>query len=84
VPASWVRASTAPRFKAGGPWSYGYQWWIDPSIPMYSALGSFGQNMMVVPGRNLVVVFTGAIGPSGNADSELLFRRIVAACTSGA
>jgi CubicO group peptidase (beta-lactamase class C family) len=51
---------------------------------MYSALGSFGQNMMVVPGRNLVVVFTGAIGPSGNADSELLFRRIVAACTSGA
>jgi CubicO group peptidase (beta-lactamase class C family) len=84
VPASWVCASTAPRFKAGGPWSYGSQWWIDPSIPMYAALGSFGQNIMVVPGRDLVVVFTGAIGPSVNEASELLFRRIVAACTSGA
>ena len=48
---------------------------------MYAALGSFGQNIMVVPGLDLVVVFTGAIGPSGNADSEVLFKRIIKACT---
>jgi CubicO group peptidase (beta-lactamase class C family) len=84
VPAPWVRGSTTPHIKADDRLSYGYQWWIDPSIPMYAALGRFGQSIFVVTDQDLVVVFTGAIGSSGDKESELLLRRIVKACTPGA
>jgi CubicO group peptidase (beta-lactamase class C family) len=92
MPASWVRKSTQPHIKAHVPgiglsdrFGYGYHWWTDASIPMYAALGSNGQSIFVVPDRDLVVVFTGAIGSSsGDTESERLFRSIVAACTPGA
>lgn len=39
---------------------YGYQWWLDKT-GMYSAVGTGGQYIIVVPKENLVVVFTGKL-----------------------
>ncbi len=61
ISTGWVEESTRP-FIDGG-WNgedYGYQWWINPA-GYYSAVGMFGQAIYVVPGKNLVAVFTSNI-----------------------
>ena len=62
VPSAWVAASTrkhisAMTFEDG----YGYQWWVDES-GIYMALGDSGQYIVVVPEKELVVVFTSNLG----------------------
>jgi CubicO group peptidase (beta-lactamase class C family) len=54
VPADWIREATAP----DSPNGYGYLWWIHPVDGHlgYAAQGSFGQVILVVPDRRLVVV----------------------------
>jgi CubicO group peptidase (beta-lactamase class C family) len=54
VPAAWVRDATAQ----DSPNGYGYLWWIHPvdGHPGYAAQGSWGQVILVVPERKLVVV----------------------------
>lgn len=61
ISAEWIEESTQPNIV--GRWNgedYGYQWWINPG-GYYSALGNLGQAIYVVPGKNLVAVFTGNI-----------------------
>ena len=58
VPAGWVEASTRKHVSARTLQNgYGYQWWIHPS-GMYMALGYAGQYIVVVPQKDMVVVFT--------------------------
>jgi CubicO group peptidase (beta-lactamase class C family) len=58
VPAAWVAESTRQHIVARTlQEGYGYQWWIHPS-GMYLALGYAGQYIAVVPGKDMVVVFT--------------------------
>ena len=57
VSAAWVKAATS-----GG--SYGYQWWLKPS-GFYFATGVGGQEIWVLPARDMVVVMTGATGGGG-------------------
>lgn len=54
---SWVATNLVRPFADG----YGYQWWLDRS-GSYTALGTGGQYIMVVPDENLVVVFTSKLG----------------------
>ncbi len=73
VPSAWVEASTRKHVTGTTEHSgYGYQWWIDsPSLlarlgwtddpRFYLALGYAGQYIVVVPERNMVVVFAGSI-----------------------
>jgi CubicO group peptidase (beta-lactamase class C family) len=82
VPAAWVRESTRPHIKATGGWSYGYQWWVDPDVPLFAALGRYGQSIFVVPRLDLVVVFTAQID-SNDPERELLKSYIIPACTTG-
>jgi CubicO group peptidase (beta-lactamase class C family) len=57
VPADWVAASTRKHISGTLQDGYGYQWWVrDDGI--YMALGYAGQFIVVVPEKNLVVVFT--------------------------
>ena len=57
VPAAWVAESTRKHIVARTLQdSYGYQWWVDPS-GVYMAIGYAGQYIMVVPDKNMVVVF---------------------------
>ena len=70
VSEAWVKTSTTshvdaskinPAAKASG---YGYQWWLGSfrvdgrDVPSYSARGRGGQFIMVLPGQQIVVVFT--------------------------
>jgi len=60
VPTNWVRNSTSPQITAGTlAKSYGYQWWVDDDMFMMQGYG--GQFVYVLPARDLVVVFTGAL-----------------------
>lgn len=59
VPAEWVKASTQDhiRFNVGPlTFPYGYQWWVAP-YGFYAA-GHGGQNILVIPESDMVVVFT--------------------------
>jgi CubicO group peptidase (beta-lactamase class C family) len=65
IPESWVEVSiqkhidTLPRGWEGYTSEYyGYQWWVYPEIGTYAATGSGGQNIMVIPEYDMVVVFT--------------------------
>lgn len=60
VSAKWVTEATAPIVTSTSipVCSYGYNWWINPKIKMYFALGLYGQTIYVVPQQNMVVVFT--------------------------
>ena len=80
VSAAWVRESTRPHIKATGGWSYGYQWWVDPDVPLFAAIGRNGQCIFVVPRLDLVVVFTAHID-SNDTERDLLKSYIIPACT---
>jgi CubicO group peptidase (beta-lactamase class C family) len=57
VSADWVRASTRKHISAKTLQDgYGYQWWVDGSS-IYMALGYSGQYIVVVPDKDMVVVF---------------------------
>jgi CubicO group peptidase (beta-lactamase class C family) len=57
VSAAWVNAATSGD-------RYGYQWWLKPS-GFYFATGVGGQEIWVLPDRDVVVVMTGATGGGG-------------------
>ena len=82
VPAAWVRESTRPHIQATDGWSYGYQWWVDPDVPFFAAIGRYGQCIFVVPRLDLVVVFTAHID-SNDPERELLKNYIIPACGAG-
>jgi CubicO group peptidase (beta-lactamase class C family) len=66
VPADWVRESTTAHSVYGPQSGYGYLWWtgegvggfpnVDEGPGSYYASGMYGQNIIVMPSRNLVVV----------------------------
>jgi CubicO group peptidase (beta-lactamase class C family) len=66
VPADWVRESTTAHSVYGPQSGYGYLWWtgegeggfpnVDEGPGSYYASGAYGQEIIVMPSRNLVVV----------------------------
>jgi CubicO group peptidase (beta-lactamase class C family) len=57
VPADWVAAATRKHIDATLQDGYGYQWWVTDG-GIYMALGYSGQYIVVVPEKDIVVVFT--------------------------
>jgi len=90
LPDGWVEAATRKqvsfflrRLQRQDFDGYGYQWWIDSS-GFYAARGRGGQSIYVIPGLNMVIVFTGA-DESSRADAkrpELVRSFIVPAARS--
>lgn len=76
LPRGWVAYSTTPT-KAAPRGEYGAYWWLNagrdgapedrmfPSLPrdLYMALGFEGQNVIVIPSRELVIVRLGSSDP---------------------
>ena len=58
VSAQWVENATRSHTETGDSLGYGYQWWTVPSLGAYTALGRYGQTIMVIPGSDLVIVTT--------------------------
>ena len=66
VPEDWVRESTAMHSAIGPQSGYGYMWWVgegagafpnvDEGPGSYYASGAYGQAIIIMPARNLVVV----------------------------
>ena len=65
VSADWVRKATAKHVEAEGDLDYGYQWWVDADLGIYTAAGRYGQHIYVHPVSNLVVVTTAAANDEG-------------------
>jgi CubicO group peptidase (beta-lactamase class C family) len=79
LPESWVAAATTEGPQPSGS-GYGYLWWL--SAEHYSAQGRGGQRVVVVPDKEMVVVFTGGGGRSGSAIDAVISSYILPACTS--
>ena len=67
IPAEWVRRSTSVRtpfveIDRDGPFGYGYMWWVwdgpfatGPYRGAYTASGSYGQHITILPALDMVV-----------------------------
>jgi len=82
ISSQWIRESTRQHIKAAWIADYGYQWWvINPGV--YTALGHDGQYIIVVPDKNIIVVFTSSlIAKDTWAPMGLLFSYILPAVKS--
>jgi CubicO group peptidase (beta-lactamase class C family) len=82
VPADWVARSTALHYPVQGAHGYGYQWWILPEGQGYRAHGLYDQNIIILPGADMVVVATAHIpGGSSHRVEGLVNSFILPACT---
>jgi hypothetical protein len=81
VSAAWVKAATSSQQGT----SYGYQWWLKPS-GYYFATGVGGQEIWVLPDRDMVVAITGASGGGGSGawGDQLMRSHIIPLAESSA
>jgi len=87
----WVKQSVAPHVPMpytveDGRIYYGFSWWLIPSTGQYTwmATGAGGQELMVFPRQNLIVVFTGWDVLNGGTDVNLLVPRLLPAVKTAA
>lgn len=81
VSADWIETATQTHTPTEGDLGYGYQWWTDPALGAYAALGREGQMIFVVPGDDLVIVTTAKMD-SHEEIFELIERYILSAVQS--
>ncbi|MFX1512758.1 MAG: serine hydrolase domain-containing protein [Promethearchaeota archaeon] len=58
ISKEWVNKSTTGHISTQFNSNYGYQWWVLNSRGIYFASGIKGQNVIVFPKENVIVVFT--------------------------
>lgn len=60
VPREWVEEATAVHMTSSTDDPYGYGWWLSPETEgVYRAAGRLGQNIIVLPSLNTILVTTG-------------------------
>ena len=69
VPADWVQSSTAKQVDSADGRGYGYLWW-QLYFGGYAALGQSGQEIIVLPDQDMVVVFTAGL------DEKILWKLV--------
>ncbi len=60
VPADWITESTQSYSVTNDGGGYGFLWWVNnfgPDIKCFSAEGALGKYIIVIPERNLVIVY---------------------------
>lgn len=89
LPEGWVDYSRSPTDASLKGRAYGAQFWLNtagdsqmmPSIPAdaYAARGHYGQSVVIIPSRNLVVVRMGQTYKSSAWDMEAFVAEVLAA-----
>jgi len=89
LPAGWVTYSTTPTPASSENRAYGAQFWLNqsgstqwmPSIPAdaYAARGHYGQSLVIIPSRELVVVRMGQTFNPSAWDTEEFLADILSA-----
>lgn len=87
IPKAWVSESTTSYSNAGQSGGYGYMWWVAvngthfPGVPLpegtYSARGSRGQYLVVIPKWDMVVCHRVNSFQSGKAVSKAEFSKLL-------
>jgi len=82
IPEEWVRESTHAHIRVDEEVGYGYQWWVRPN-GLYNALGWGGQEIIIAPAQDMVIVFTAGIRDAAwNTYDDLLQKYILPAARS--
>jgi CubicO group peptidase (beta-lactamase class C family) len=76
LPEGWVDASRSPSSANA---SYGLQWWLNEETGTYSALGLFGQQIIVSAEHDLVIVTTSTEGGDPATLSNVVFEQFASA-----
>jgi CubicO group peptidase (beta-lactamase class C family) len=84
VPAKWVAESTASYSKTADSGGYGYLWWVDglgAPVKTYSAQGALAKYIVVIPERDLVIVYQNHVEfpDAAKGSSEEQIRKLPAA-----
>ncbi len=83
ISSGWIEKSTAPYVHFNANEGYGYQWWTkkyelgNASFHSFSADGWGGQNIIVFPGLDLIVVLTEGNYTERTPNEELIYRYIL-------
>lgn len=87
IPSEWLQESTISYSEANEAGGYGYMWWVAvdgkhfPGMIVdggtYSARGAYGQHLVVIPRRDLVVVHRVDSDTPGRNVSDSQFGRLL-------
>jgi len=80
----YVNQASSPLVGIDAGRAYGYQWWIDTTLDIFSARGSEGQYIFVAPEYNLVVAMTARADEPGEDVSEEILQYIMQSLEEGA
>ena len=85
ISSEWLKKMIQEHWSFSETEGYGYQWWLrthqlgSKQIDSYYASGWGGQNILVFPSLNTVVVFTAGNYDTQNLSNEILYRYILPA-----
>jgi CubicO group peptidase (beta-lactamase class C family) len=85
ISEEWVRESTVERMSLSNTVGYGYQWWLSTyqsgskTFEAFHASGWGGQEIVVFPSLDMVVVFTGGNYVDAEPSAEILSNYILPA-----
>ncbi|MBN1155015.1 serine hydrolase [candidate division KSB1 bacterium] len=83
VSPEWIAKSTSPYVRFNTDEGYGYQWWTrtyklgNVSYPSFAASGWGGQNIIILPELNAVVLLTGGNYAAPAPNNEIMYRYIL-------
>jgi CubicO group peptidase (beta-lactamase class C family) len=87
LPASFIGEATSTSQKLNN--GYGFLWWVNtagqwPEVPhdAYAARGAFGNELLILPGKNLMVVRMVGDKPNAGVDMNRMGTLALAACQS--
>lgn len=85
ISEEWIRESTKERISLSATDGYGYQWWLSTyragaeTFEAFYAAGWGGQEIVVFPSLDMVVVFTGGNYVDAEPSAEILSKYILPA-----
>ncbi len=63
ISEDWVKDSSTAHIAVNDFTKYGYQWWVYPSLDLFTAQGYGGQMIMVFPDYDMTAIFTSSLAP---------------------